>query len=65
MNELDNRRPCHCSPSLQQPLCSLCARYQPLLPADPTCRPRIVLLDASTVARPGACPMAAPRTAAP
>ena len=52
-----------CSPSLPQPLCDLCLRYRPDLPADPTCRPHIVLLDVSTVARPGACPMAAPRPA--
>jgi hypothetical protein len=36
-----------------------------MLPDDPTCRPHIVLLDASTVAKPGACPMVVPHTAAP
>lgn len=51
-----------CSPSVQQPLCDLCARYQPLLPDDPEFRPLVVLLDVSTVAKPGACPMAIPRT---
>ena len=64
MSELDNRSPCYCCPSRQQPLCELCARYQPLLPDDPARRRRIVLLDASTVARPGACPMSVPRTVA-
>ena len=63
MNELDNRRPCQCSPSIPQTLCELCARYQPRLPDNPEFRPRIVLPDVSTVAKPGSCPMAIPRTA--
>ena len=58
-----NTSPDPCSPSKPQPLCELCARYQPLLPDDPARRRRIVLLDVSTVAKPGACPMAAPRPA--
>ena len=53
-----------CRPSIPQPLCSLCLRFRPDLPTDPTCRPRTVLLDVSTVARPGACQMAVPRTVA-
>ena len=50
-----------CSPSRPQPLCELCFRYRPDLPSDPKFRRRIVLLDVSTVAKPGACPLAIPR----
>lgn len=55
--------PAPCNPSEPQPLCDLCFRYRPDLPSDPTCRTRIVLLDVSTVAKPGACPLAIPRSA--
>jgi hypothetical protein len=53
----------HCSPSKPQPLCTLCQRHRPDLPSNPACRPHIVLLDVSTVAKPGACPLAVPRSA--
>jgi len=49
-----------CKPSQPQAMCSLCMRHRPDLPSDPTCRPHTVLLDVSTVAKPGACPMAVP-----
>lgn len=57
MNHLS---PSPCSPSKPQALCSMCARYQPLLPDAPEFRPHVVLLDVSTVAKPGSCPMAVP-----